>query len=43
MKVRGKPKYVLLRGELIVDHDRFVGKLGMGQFLRAKPFSPVDV
>jgi dihydropyrimidinase len=43
MKVQGKPKYVLLRGQVIVDHDRFVGKPGMGQFLRAKPFSPVDV
>jgi dihydropyrimidinase len=43
MKVQGKPKYVLLRGQVIVDHDRFVGKPGMGQFLRAKPFSPVEV
>jgi dihydropyrimidinase len=43
MKVRGKPKYVLLRGEVIVDHEKFVGKPGMGQFLRRKPFSPLNV
>ncbi len=42
IRVRGKPKYVLLRGQVIVDHDRFVGKPGMGQFLRRKPFSAAD-
>jgi dihydropyrimidinase len=41
--VKGKPKCVLLRGQVIVEHDRFTGKPGMGQFLRAKPFSQVDV
>src|SRR5690606_10740478 len=42
IRVRGKPKYVLLRGQVIVDQDRFVGKPGMGQFLRRKPFSAAD-
>lgn len=43
MRVKGKPRYVFLRGQMIVDHDAFVGEPGMGTFLPAGRFSPVDV
>jgi dihydropyrimidinase len=43
MKVSGQPRYVLLRGETIVNHDRFTGRPGMGQFVRGQRFTPVDL
>jgi dihydropyrimidinase len=32
--VQGKVKKTFLRGELIVDGDRFLGREGMGEFLK---------
>jgi len=40
LRVRGKPRKVFLRGNLIVDEDRFLGSAGMGSFLRAERFFP---
>ncbi|HEX2574032.1 MAG TPA: dihydropyrimidinase [Polyangia bacterium] len=36
--VTGAPRQVYSRGELIVDNDRFLGKVGRGQFLRRATF-----
>jgi dihydropyrimidinase len=33
-KLKGFPQQVYLRGELIVDDDRWLGKAGGGQFLK---------
>jgi len=38
MKVKGVPKTVLLRGNIIIEDDQFVGKVGSGQFLMRNPF-----
>lgn len=40
-KLTGYPEQVYLRGQLIVDHERWLGRPGLGQFLERKPFSPV--
>jgi dihydropyrimidinase len=37
----GYPEKVYLRGHLIVDHERWLGRPGMGQFLARKPYAPV--
>ncbi len=37
----GFPEKVFLRGQLIVDGDRWLGKPGMGQFLHREPNAPV--
>ncbi len=37
----GYPEKVYLRGQLIVDGERWLGKPGMGRFLERKPFAPV--
>lgn len=37
----GYPDKVLLRGHLIVDRERWLGRPGMGQFLMRKPYAPV--
>lgn len=34
MRVKGMPEYVFLRGELIVRKGKFVGKSGIGRFLK---------
>ncbi|MDL2259427.1 dihydropyrimidinase [Deltaproteobacteria bacterium OttesenSCG-928-K17] len=39
MSVRGWPKQVFSRGELIVDGERFIGEPGRGRFLARQPFS----
>lgn len=36
--VVGAPKAVLSRGEVIVDNDRWVGKIGRGQFVKRRTF-----
>jgi dihydropyrimidinase len=40
-ELRGYPEKVYLRGSLIVDGDRWLGRPGMGAFLRRQPFAPV--
>lgn len=42
MTVYGKPKYVFLRGNKIIDHDTYTGAAGQGQFLRCGKFNPVQ-
>jgi dihydropyrimidinase len=37
----GYPEKVFLRGECIVDGDKWLGKRGQGQFLERKPFAEV--
>lgn len=37
----GMPEKVFLRGSLIVDGGRWLGRPGMGRFLYRQPFSPV--
>jgi len=37
----GFPEKVFLRGQLIVDKDRWLGKPGMGRFLKRQPDAPV--
>ncbi len=43
MKVIGKPKYVFLRGALIIVEDTFTGVVGMGKFQRCERFSNVPL
>jgi dihydropyrimidinase len=40
-KLTGFPEKVFLRGQLIVDGDRWLGKPGMGKFLKRQPGAPV--
>jgi dihydropyrimidinase len=40
-ELKGFPEKVFLRGTLIVDGDRWLGKPGMGTFLKRQPFAPV--
>jgi len=40
-KLQGFPEKVFLRGNLIVDGERWFGKPGMGKFLKRKPFAEV--
>ena len=37
----GYPEKVFLRGQLIVDHDHWLGRPGMGRFLARSPYAPV--
>lgn len=39
MKVTGKTKSVLSRGEFVIRDEEFVGKAGKGQYLKRKRFS----
>jgi dihydropyrimidinase len=36
-KLKGFPEKVFLRGQLIVDKDQWLGRAGMGQFLKREP------
>jgi dihydropyrimidinase len=40
-ELTGYPEKVFLRGNLLVDRQQWMGRPGMGQFLRRKPFAPV--
>jgi len=40
-ELKGFPEKVYLRGNLIVDGDRWLGRPGMGTFLSRQPFAPV--
>lgn len=40
-KLKGFPEKVFLRGNLIVDGEKWLGKQGMGKFIRRKPFAEV--
>lgn len=37
----GYPERVYLRGQCIVDGERWLGRAGMGRFLRRAPFAPI--
>ena len=38
IKVRGVPKQVFSRGQLVIDHGKFVGKVGGGEFLKRQRY-----
>lgn len=40
-KLKGFPEKVFLRGNLIVDREKWLGKPGMGRFIRRKAFAEV--
>ena len=40
-ELKGFPEKVYLRGNLIVDGERWLGRPGMGAFLSRQPFAPV--
>ncbi len=40
-ELTGFPEKVFLRGQLIVDGDRWLGKAGMGRFLERQPGAPL--
>ena len=40
-ELTGYPQKVFLRGQLIVDEERWLGHPGMGQFLKRQPFAAV--
>ena len=40
-ELEGYPQKVFLRGNLIVDDERWLGRPGMGQYLKREPFAPV--
>lgn len=40
-ELTGYPEKVLLRGKVIVDDERWLGRAGLGQFLQRSPFAPV--
>jgi len=39
IEVTGMPELVMSRGEVIVQHDKFLGRPGRGQFLRRVPYN----
>ncbi len=38
-EIKGYPEKVFLRGKLIVDGETWMGRAGMGEFVRRKPFA----
>jgi dihydropyrimidinase len=40
-EIQGYPEKVFLRGGLIVNGDKWLGKAGMGRFLERKPFAEI--
>ena len=40
-ELTGYPEKVLLRGQVIVEDERWLGRPGMGRFLARKPYAPV--
>ncbi|MEE9508497.1 MAG: amidohydrolase family protein, partial [Anaerolineales bacterium] len=38
-EIQGYPEKVFLRGNMIVDGEKWLGKAGMGEFVRRKPFA----
>jgi dihydropyrimidinase len=40
-ELKGYPEKVFLRGRLIVDQERWLGKAGMGQFIKRAPFAHI--
>ena len=43
MQVKGRPRYVYLRGKKIVDRGNFTGKAGDGKFQKCDTFFPVQL
>ena len=41
-ELTGYPEKVLLRGEVIVDGKRWLGKAGMGKYLHRSPGAPTQ-
>lgn len=43
MKVKGWPVMTMVRGNVVVDKDKFVGKKGFGEFLHRNPFKNIKI
>jgi dihydropyrimidinase len=43
MTVRGRPRYVVSRGRILVENDTYVGETGRGIHQKSAPFRPVDL
>jgi dihydropyrimidinase len=41
IEVTGMPDLVLLRGKVVVEGDKFLGRAGQGEFLRRSTYAPV--
>ena len=41
IRVKGMPEMVLSRGRVVVEHDRFLGRPGAGEFLRRNPYTGI--
>ncbi len=39
IRVKGVPRQVLVGGKVVIDHGKFVGRAGQGQFLKRKTYS----
>jgi len=39
IKVKGMPRQVLSRGQLVIDGDKFVGRAGKGEFLKRQTYT----
>lgn len=39
MQIKGMPKTVLLRGNVIIENDQFTGETGSGRFIKRKAFA----
>jgi len=42
IEVTGMPEVVLSRGRVVVDHDKFLGRAGQGEFLRRSTYSQIS-
>ncbi len=42
IEVTGMPDVVLSRGKVVIEHDKFVGRAGQGQFLRRATYAQVN-
>jgi dihydropyrimidinase len=43
MAVRGRPRYVLSRGRVLVEGNAYVGETGRGLRQKSAPFYPVQL
>lgn len=39
IRVKGMPRQVFSRGRLVIDHDKFVGRAGQGEFIKRRTYS----
>lgn len=39
IRVKGMPRQVFSRGQLVIDHNKFVGRIGQGEFLKRQSYN----